>query len=124
MFLLVSYAVWLDAFFSTFPTANYNIVVGLSIFSIHFFHHYQIMQLENQLTETELDRDQHLKEAREAQGRHDQLDRDRQELADEYVNNKSNLINLRQRLEEEVRGVFVYFVKAKSRLVRILPTSM
>ena len=60
-----------------------------------------MLQLENKVTELELERDRHAKIAKHAREKLNEIERDRKELADEYVNIKSNYLGLKQRLEEE-----------------------
>ena len=64
---------------------------------------FQVLQLESELVEMEMDRDKHMKVARNNWEKLSELQKDRKELADEYVVLKTNFLNLQKAHEAEVR---------------------
>lgn len=62
----------------------------------------QILQLESEFVELEMDRDRHIKASRNAREKLTELEKDRKELADEYVVLKTNYLNIQRAHEAEV----------------------
>lgn len=81
---------------------------------------FQILKLENELLEVQLDRDRYFKQARRAE----EGERERKELAEEYVILKGNHLDLARETEllaaknEELSMELLNMVNAKSVLVR------
>ena len=65
--------------------------------------------MENDLVEMEMERDKYSKAARNAKERLSEIEKDRKDLADEYVTLKSNYMALTKAHEREVRNIFHIF---------------
>ena len=75
----------------------------------NFLIYIQVLQLENELMEMEMDRDKHSKVARNTREKLSELEKDRKELADEYVVLKTNYLNLQKAHEAEVRKILMLY---------------
>ena len=69
---------------------------------LHPYTPLQILQLESDLTQLEVDRDKHSRSAMASQERLSALERDRKDLADEYVGLKANYSSLKGAHDREV----------------------
>ncbi|XP_048255724.1 coiled-coil domain-containing protein 78-like isoform X2 [Haliotis rufescens] len=86
----------------------------------------KIITLENQLMTAEAERDKHMKSAKNAKERLNEMEQDRKDLADEYVTLKSNYLALTNEHQQEVARnetlavELLNLVNAKATLMRQL----